>query len=61
MLTRVGLVVSLPVVLGERGRSDCGVEHDEAWKIRRVCEVGMIIISTGCVVVDGAHVVALNY
>ena len=59
-MTRVGFVVGLPVVLGERGRSDGGVEHDEAVKIRRRREGGMKIISTGCVVVDGAHVVALN-
>ena len=59
-MTRVGFVVGLPVVLGERGHSVCGIEHGEAWKIRRAREVGVIIISTGCVVVDGAHVVALN-
>ena len=59
-MTGVGFVVGLPIILGERGRSDGWVEHDGALKIRRKREGGMAIISTGCVVVDGAHVVALN-
>ena len=52
MLADVGLVVGLPVVLGEGGGSVGWIEHDA---------IGGKVISTGCVVKNGAHVVAINY
>ena len=56
MLADVGLVVGLPVVLGERGGSVVRIEHD-AMSMGKKCAVA----STGCVVKNGAHVVAINY